>query len=126
MVTLPDAGTVPTSTATVMSPATLPLVTVPCVVVTKPMTRGLFTSGVSLKTTPVAAELPALTMTIWYCRRSPGETSPSESLSSASVTVFLARSSGAPVTWVTVGLLIPPTDGSSVSSVGNSLLATVP
>ena len=59
----PDAASVPIETPTAVSPAVFPVVTVPCVVVTEPTTRAVFASGVSAKSTFVAAVVPAFDTT---------------------------------------------------------------
>ena len=61
MVTLAPALMGPMSTVTGGVPV-LPLVTVPCDVLTKPTTRVVLLSGISLKVTPVAGLPPELVM----------------------------------------------------------------
>ena len=119
-------GIVPTSTLTLVSVAPLPLVTVPRLVWMVPVTRVVNASGMSLKITPVASWLPLLMIVTWYSSVSPGLPPPSPSASTNSTSDLLADRSGDAVTSVTVGSVVPPSAGSSVGSVGSSLLETVP
>ena len=54
---------VPMATLTLVSPAVLPVVTVPWLVVTEPAARVVLASGVSLKTTASASTGPVFSMT---------------------------------------------------------------
>jgi len=58
MVTVSETARVPMFTLTVVSPAVLPVVTVPCDVVTEPTTKVVLASGVSVKSTEVAPVVP--------------------------------------------------------------------
>src|SRR5262249_12407001 len=120
----PPPGSVPTSTVTGGTPP-LPPVIVPALVVTEPTTSVVLGSGVSLKSTPLAAPLPLLLIVIRYCSVSPGE-GPVGATSTSTRSVLLALSTGAAVTGVTVGS--PPAGvlGSSVGTLGTPVALTVP
>jgi len=93
----PDAALrgVPTLTATLVSPAVLPVVTVPWLVITEPTTRE--ESGLIglVNSTPVSAAPKAssgLVITIVYSRVSPWLAAPSPSASMTTATVLVAVS----------------------------------
>ena len=61
----PRAGITPISMLRLVSPAVLPLVTVPWLVCTEPTTSLVFTSGTSLNFMLGAAPLPVFWIVIW-------------------------------------------------------------
>src|SRR6266545_4732255 len=116
----------PISMLRLVSPALLPLVTLPWLLFTEPTTSVVITSGVSLYRTPVAATLPLLAIVITYSSVSPTLGTPLRFASAYSISAFEASNTGAATIGVIVGS--PPCGvvGSLVGTGGSSLLLTVP
>src|SRR5262249_12960800 len=126
IITLAPAGITPISTPTLVSPALLPLVMLPWLLLTEPTTSVVITSGVSLNATPVAAMLPRLAIVITYTSVSPTLGTPLWSASLYSISVFEAVNTGAAAIGVIVGSPACGVVGSLVGTGGSSLLLTVP
>src|SRR5438128_1883705 len=109
-----------------VSPALLPLVTLPWLVCTEPTTSVVITSGVSLYTTPVAATLPLLAIVITYSSVSPTLGTPFGFTSAYSISAFEASNTGAAEIGVIVGSPACGVLGSLVGTGGSSLLLRIP
>src|SRR3954451_24955301 len=116
----------PRSMLRLVSPAPLPLVTLPWLLCTEPTTSVVITSGVSLYTTPVATTLPVLAIVTTYSSVSPTLGTPLGLASAYSISAFEASRIGAAAIGVIVGSPDCGVLGSLVGTGGNSLLLSIP